>query len=218
MSFSLHYLMVFLIISQLVISVAASSENSLRFSIRLPGKSYLMDWEEDDGDEELTSSKFGRFVGRGREYNVFDSPSRNFKRNYRGGSSGDNMSEDDFLERYRRFHRPSYTQNPRKRNSPVIVQKVQNWWATSISPKLESMPKIVCRVEPTTTLKLRKTFRPLKTIVRVGADFNTQLGVWQFKSSWEEPIIGGKLTLIGNELHVTKSWRLYVGKKDTIVY
>jgi hypothetical protein len=80
------------------------------------------------------------------------------------------------------------------------------------------MPKIVCRVEPTTTLKLRKTFRPLKTIVRVGADFNTQLGVWQFKSSWEEPIIGGKLTLIGNELHVTKSWRLYVGKKDTIVY
>jgi hypothetical protein len=54
MSFSLHYLIIFLIISQLLISVTASSENSPKFSIRLPGKSYLMmDWEEDDGNEEL---------------------------------------------------------------------------------------------------------------------------------------------------------------------
>ena len=80
-----------------------------------------------------------------------------------------------------------------------------------MGPKFENLPRIVCRVEPTTTLKLRKSFRPLGTIVQMGADFNTQLGVWQFKSSWEEPIIGGKLTLIGNELHITKSWRLYVG-------
>lgn len=201
----------YFIIFTLAIKVSVSSEHSPRFSIRLPGSSYLMDWE-DDGEEDLASSKLGYFVGRGREYNIFDSPSKNSNRSYRGGDSRDNLPDDEFLERYRRyFQRPSYKQNSSRKNSPMIMQQIQNWWATSISPKLESMPKIVCRVEPTTTLKLRKTFRPLKTIVRVGADFNTQLGVWQFKSSWEEPIIGGKLTLIGNELHVTKSWRLYVG-------
>ena len=59
------------------------------------------------------------------------------------------------------------------------------------------------------------SFRPLKTIVRLGADFNTQLGVWQFKSSWEDAIIGGKLTLIGKELQLTKSWQLSVGKEHT---
>ena len=98
------------------------------------------------------------------------------------------------------------------RNKPKFLQKAQDWWVSSINPSFKNWPKIVCRVEPTTTLKLRKTFRPLKTIVRIGADFNTQLGVWQFKSSWEDAIIGGKLTLAGKELQLTKSWQLSVGE------
>lgn len=88
---------------------------------------------------------------------------------------------------------------------------------TNISPNIKNWPKIQCRVEPTTTLKIRKTFRPLKTIVRLGADFNTQLGVWQFKSSWEDEIIGGKLTLAGRELQLTKSWPLSVGVVDDVI-
>jgi len=65
-----------------------------------------------------------------------------------------------------------------------------------IKDNQSSLPRVQVRVEPTTTLKLRKRFRPLfKTVVTLGADFNTQLGVWQFKSSWEDSIIGGRLTL-----------------------
>jgi hypothetical protein len=75
-----------------------------------------------------------------------------------------------------------------------------------------NVPKIQVRVEPNTTLKLRKRFRPLKTVVMLGADFNTQLGVWQFKSSWEDRIIGGRLTLAGRELQLSKTWLLSVGK------
>jgi hypothetical protein len=100
-----------------------------------------------------------------------------------------------------------------KSNTPrsSIFQPVSTWWTSHISPNMQNWPKIKCRMEPTTTLKLRKTFRPLKTIVRLGADFNTQLGVWQFKSSWEDAIIGGKITLAGTELQISKSWQLSVG-------
>jgi hypothetical protein len=100
---------------------------------------------------------------------------------------------------------------------PQFVQTVREWWMTNVSPNIQSLPKIVCRVEPTTTLKLRKTFRPLKTIIRFGADYNTQIGVWQFKSSWEDAIIGGKLTLAGKELQFTKSWQLSVGAVEDLV-
>ena len=95
---------------------------------------------------------------------------------------------------------------------PTVFQTVQDWWTSNISPNIKNLPRINCRVEPTTTLKIRKTFRPLKTIVRFGADFNTQLGVWQFKSSWEDAIIGGKITLAGKELQLSKSWQLSVGE------
>jgi len=100
---------------------------------------------------------------------------------------------------------------------PSLFQPVTHWWATNISPNVKNWPKIQCRVEPTTTLKLRKTFRPLGTIVRLGANFNTQLGVWQFQSSWEDAIIGGKLTLAGRELQLTKSWQLSVGAVEDLV-
>ena len=82
---------------------------------------------------------------------------------------------------------------------------------------MKNLPKIRVRVEPTTTLKIRKTFRPLKTIVKLGAYYNTQLGVWQFKSSWEDAIIGGKLTLAGKELQLSKSWQLSVGAMEDLV-
>jgi hypothetical protein len=99
-----------------------------------------------------------------------------------------------------------------------MFQPLTDWWEQNVSPNIKSWPRLQCRVEPTTTLKIRKTFRPLKTIIRLGADFNTQLGVWQFKSSWEDAIIGGKLTLIaGRELQLTKSWALSVGGVDDLV-
>lgn len=155
-------------------------------------------------------------MGSGREFSVFDS---------RGGSSrpppsSSSDDEDEFMERYRKtrsagnkFKIHTNMNSRIYKRKPQVIQTVQNWWASSIRPSFKNWPKMVCRVEPTTTLKLRKTFRPLKTIVRLGADFNTQLGVWQFQSSWEDAIIGGTLTLIGKELQLTKSWQLSVGKQ-----
>ena len=122
--------------------------------------------------------------------------------------------------------RPSYmprSQSQQRRREqqqkkPSLVQKSQDWWKNNIDPKLQSLPKIICRIEPTTTLKLRKTLRPLKTIIRLGADYNAQQGIWRFKSSWEDAIIGGKLTLSGNkELQLTKSWHLSVGGVEDLV-
>jgi hypothetical protein len=94
---------------------------------------------------------------------------------------------------------------------------VTDWWTSNVSPNISNWPKIQCHIEPTTTLKIRKTFRPLKTVVKLGADFNTQAGVWQFKSSWEDEIIGGKITLAGRELQLTKSWQLSVGVVEDLV-
>lgn len=110
-----------------------------------------------------------------------------------------------------------YPYTPRSPPQRSLLQPLTDWWSTNISPNVKSWPKIVCRVEPTTTLKLRKTFRPLGTIVRLGANFNTQLQVWQFKSDWEDAIIGGKLTLAGRELQLTKSWQLSVGAVEDLV-
>jgi hypothetical protein len=113
--------------------------------------------------------------------------------------------------RYHYKNGPRSLPSQNQKRTPEIFQTVSDWWTSTITPNIKNWPKIQCRVEPTTTLKIRKTFRPLKTIVRFGADFNTQLGVWQFKSSWEDAIIGGKLTLAGRELQLTKSWQLSVG-------
>jgi hypothetical protein len=99
----------------------------------------------------------------------------------------------------------------------LVPPPVAEWWTYNVVPSLKSWPKLNCRIQPTTTLKIRKTFRPLKTIVQFGADFNTQVGVWQFKSSWEDAIIGGKLTLAGRELQLTKSWQLSVGAMEDLV-
>lgn len=107
--------------------------------------------------------------------------------------------------------RSYYNSGRRKKRWSNPLEPVGTWWQIHVGPTVKNWPKIQCIVEPTTTLKIRKTFRPLKTVVRLGADFNTQLGVWQFKSSWEDEIIGGKLTLAGRELQITKSWQLTGG-------
>ncbi|CAB9516649.1 expressed unknown protein [Seminavis robusta] len=100
---------------------------------------------------------------------------------------------------------------------PSVFQSVQGWWTCNIAPAVKNLPRFKCRVEPSTTIKIRKQFKPFKTVVRLGADFNTQLGVWQFKSSWEDAIIGGKITLAGKELQLSKSWQLSVGAVEDLV-
>lgn len=194
-----------------MVGKADSRSDDPSFSIKLPASEKFQDLEEDEDTIRR------RVVGNGREFKIFGSSSSTGRHDYRGGDTAKSSSKRrDFVEMYRRYGLPEYSSPNQKNNGnywkpPALFGGVHKWWRTSVGPKLENLPRIVCRVEPTTTLKLRKSFRPLGTIVQMGADFNTQLGVWQFKSSWEEPIIGGKLTLIGNELHITKSWRLYVG-------
>lgn len=117
---------------------------------------------------------------------------------------------------FREGNNDSYN-TQQQQQQPSLFQPLTDWWSTNITPNVKSWPKIVCRVEPTTTLKLRKTFRPLGTIIRLGAQFNTQLQVWQFKSDWEDAVIGGKLTLAGRELQLTKSWQLSVGAVEDLV-
>jgi hypothetical protein len=87
---------------------------------------------------------------------------------------------------------------------PSLFQNVQEWRSVN----LPHFPKLIFRGAPTTTLKISKKFRPLAIVVKLGADFNTNLGVWQFKSSWEDAIIGGKLTLAGKKLQLSKSWQI----------
>mmetsp|Transcript_22724 Transcript_22724/g.32565 ORF Transcript_22724/g.32565 Transcript_22724/m.32565 type:complete len:254 (-) Transcript_22724:1052-1813(-) len=77
-----------------------------------------------------------------------------------------------------------------------------------------NLPQIQVRAEPTTTLKLRKRFPFLKTVITLGADCNLQMGVWQFRSSWEDSLIGGSLTMAGRELQFNKAWLLSMGVGD----
>lgn len=72
----------------------------------------------------------------------------------------------------------------------------------------EKLPGLRIRVEPSTKIKLRKTFYPLgATVLRIGADFDAQLGIWQFRSSWEDRVIGGALNVVGREIQIQKKWR-----------
>ncbi|GKY90327.1 hypothetical protein MPSEU_000006700 [Mayamaea pseudoterrestris] len=128
--------------------------------------------------------------------------------------TGRSSSTNPYFDSRRRKRQPKSARS----SSSMFYSPLTDWWHQTIAPNIKAWPRLQCRVEPTTTLKIRKTFYPLKTIVKFGADFNTQLGVWQFKSSWEDAIIGGKLTLIaGRELQLTKSWALSVGGVDDLV-
>ncbi len=220
-------------------SATTTTTTPLSFSIRLPGNRYVDDDDEDWGLQDRS------WMGSGREFSIFDSRGGSSRSNFNHKNNnneddddddGQHQDEDsrtkDIVQRYRRarlvsnrnrfrsspgFLSSSSSSFPRRTTTPEFFQTAQTWWSAKVAPNLEKMPKIVCRVEPTTTLKLRKTFRPLKTIIRLGADFNTQLGVWQFQSSWEDAIIGGKLTLAGKELQLTKSWQLSVGAVEDLV-
>lgn len=175
-----------------------------------------MDFDDDDDDDSdylMQMENFRRKRRGATAAAAADSPL--FRASYPSSPNNSEEGSSTLQRKWKQQQRQQYQQQ--RRNLPIAFQQVQDWWMTNVSPNLQSLPKIVCRVEPTTTLKLRKTFRPLKTIIRLGADFNTQLGVWQFKSSWEDAIIGGKLTLAMKELQFTKSWQLSVGAMEDLV-
>lgn len=216
------------------------STPSPSISIRLPGRYY----EDDDEDFFQSQRRRGGLTGLGREFDLFDTrggqnadaedmdnekayltpqvnrgtptrPASNRQQQRFGSSSSSSYpgmmpGPGGSNSRYSNNKNSAYSR-------PTVFQSVQEWWTCNIAPTVKNWPRIQCRVEPTTTLKIRKTFRPLKTIVRLGADFNTQLGVWQFKSSWEDAIIGGKITLAGKELQLSKSWQLSVGAVEDLV-
>lgn len=166
--------------------------------------------EEDDYDEDDFFTRMEHYRQRRKPISSVSS----------GGYYSNNNNNNEGYS-FSRAGRPPYKsarRQKKQRQGPRVLRNAQNWWMTQVDPKLQSLPKIVCRIEPTTTLKLRKTFRPLKTIIRIGADYNTQQGIWQFKSSWEDAIIGGKITLSGSkELQLTKSWQMSVGGVEDLV-
>ncbi|GMH65436.1 hypothetical protein TrVE_jg3575 [Triparma verrucosa] len=91
-----------------------------------------------------------------------------------------------------------------------------------LSSKLPSptlpLPKINLNFSPLTTLKISKRYTPVpKTILTLGADFNTQLGVWQFRSDWEDKVIGGRLSLKNKSLELTKTWLLSLTSASDLV-
>jgi len=81
-------------------------------------------------------------------------------------------------------------------------------WAQQL---MEILPQVKVRVDPLTSLKIRKNFRWMRTVLSIGADYSTQLGTWSMKYSWEDSLIGGKLLLKGSELQLHKSWIFALG-------
>ncbi|OEU19945.1 hypothetical protein FRACYDRAFT_236006 [Fragilariopsis cylindrus CCMP1102] len=221
--------------------------NASPLPIQLKGSAFETDWDDigndddDDGDDRSSSSRPRRYrrpsvFGFGREFSLYESPRGGAGARNSNNNNNDYINNNDSGYSFSRGGRPplnsptlsqSLSQQRQRRkqkqqqqnqNIPRVFQTAQNWWMKEIDPKIQRLPKIICRIEPSTTLKIRKTFRPLKTIIRLGADYNTQQGVWQFKSSWEDAIIGSKLTLTGNrELQLTKSWQLSVGAVEDLV-
>lgn len=187
----------------------------LKSSMIYDGK--FLHYEVDDMLSNDTDLRKSLWFGSGREISLFD------------GRGGDiNVSSDPQHSASRPFEPPapktsssykrkrmnktfSYSRSASSTNKKPFFSSIKDWIQTG------NLPKIQCRVEPNTTLKVRKTFRPLKTIIKLGADFNTQLGVWQFKSSWEDEVIGGKLSLSGRELQFSKTWLLSVGAVEDLV-
>ena len=170
--------------------------------------------EEHDNNDDNNKSSVDRmnFKGMGREFDLFGvsprggsttSSNDGGSTRYYASSSSSNNNNNGMKRRSKSNRSSPY--NSASSSSSSWLRGVREWIAAG------NLPKIQCRVEPNTTLKVRKTFRPLKTVIRLGADFNTQLGVWQFKSSWEDSLIGGKLTLAGRELQLSKTWLLSVG-------
>lgn len=87
---------------------------------------------------------------------------------------------------------------------------------SAIKSMKDLFPNVRVSMDPTTSLKLRKRIYPLKTILTLGADYNTQIGVWQFRSTWEDSIIGGRISIAGREVMLTKSWLLKVMDSEDV--
>lgn len=195
----------FLLLALVIAAVAASpSRPPSTFRMNLPGRRY----DDTDDDDDHNEGGPG-LTGSGRDFDIFGS--RPEEESEASGNRDFPQRDNQFTKYTSSRKRTTYrAHTPHRTNAegPSLVQSVQEWW----SANLPNIPKLIFRVEPTTTLKISKTFRPLGTIVKMGAEFNTGLGVWQFKSSWEDAIIGGKLTLAGKELQLTKSWQLSMGK------
>lgn len=68
---------------------------------------------------------------------------------------------------------------------------------------------MVWNVHPTVTFKLRKLFYPLGlTKLLLGVDYNIHKRETALKWSWKDRLIGGHLSLNGDELSITKSFNM----------
>ncbi|CAM9254435.1 unnamed protein product [Choristocarpus tenellus] len=112
-------------------------------------------------------------------------------------------SEEQDINEVKRRGRWTFTQD----HDPVV---------SAIKSIKDLFPNVRVALDPTTSLKLRKRIYPLKTVLTLGADYNTQIGVWQFRSSWEDSIIGGRISIAGREVMLTKSWLLKVMDSEDV--
>lgn len=204
-------------------------------------------YQTDDNEfyEDKPKNGHGLWHGLGREYNLFsgnvlptnggsnahgeedimrggatntdtvsDSGTTSSNNNgYKASNRAGGRSSRSYRARNRSRSSSSSTSRSSSSSPKNPISSLRSW----LTENQSSIPRIQVRVEPNTTLKLRKRFRPLKTVVTLGADFNTQLGVWQFRSSWEDSIIGGRLMLVGRELQLSKTWLLSVGAVEDLV-
>ena len=120
-------------------------------------------------------------------------------------------------------------------------QPLSNLWPRQLA---ELLPEVKLLINPTTTLKLRKRIEWLRTCLTVGADYNTQAsaragvlsrrrtarasltpasgvgalqdGTWQMRSSWEDNLIGGQISMKGGELQLTKSWIFQIADQSNL--
>mmetsp|Transcript_30950 Transcript_30950/g.63237 ORF Transcript_30950/g.63237 Transcript_30950/m.63237 type:complete len:386 (-) Transcript_30950:559-1716(-) len=220
---------------------AADSSSSSEYAIGDEGGASFDDdyygYEDEDdgfgGGGGGGGRRSGGFLvrGTGREFDVFDTrggdgaadvstarpPSRSFS-SYRAGASSSSYSSSSPGGKRRRSRSPpassSASATSGRRSGEGGGGPGLNL-AGALRSVRDNLPRIQLRMEPTTTLKIRKTFNVFRaTVLRLGADFNYQLGVWQFKSSWEDTVIGGKLSLAGRELQLAKTWRISVDKSS----
>lgn len=112
-------------------------------------------------------------------------------------------SEEQDLREEQRRGRWSFGQD----HDPVV---------SAIKSMKDLFPNVRVCMDPTTSLKLRKRIYPLKTVLTLGADYNTHMGVWQFRSTWEDSIIGGRISLAGREIMLTKSWLVKVMDSEDV--
>jgi len=138
------------------------------------------------------------------EYQYYQSPFQSasgLRRRKRKSTSGSNNIGSGGR---RHFTRSGTGTEPHYRNNSPILNLKE--WITL------NFPRIKCGMQPSSTVKISKTFFPLQTKLKIGADFNSHLGVWQFNTSWEDRIIGGRLIVAGRELQYYKTWMLNGGQ------